>query len=118
MKEIGSIASRLGHSILNDYRKHEAQTPPYRTWICLGVQGHPGLQEGLDRPASSSSREGCTVKCQAYADLADLAYQSIALKELKHKMSAYHSVKQLHDTAIPLSLTLHRDTIYCEHQLV
>ena len=87
----------------------------------LGFVCESGLQEGLDRQASSSSRDGCTAKCRAYADLADFAYQSIVLKELKHKMSAYHSVKQLYDTAIPPSPTLHRETIKivsCEHQLV
>lgn len=58
------------------------------------------------------------MKCQAYVALVDLAYQSIVLKELKHQMSAHHSVKQLHDIAIPLSPTLHRETIKvvsCEH---
>lgn len=40
-KETKLIATRLGHSILNDYRKHEVQTLPYRTWFLLGVQGYP-----------------------------------------------------------------------------
>jgi len=53
--------------------------------------------------------------------VADVTYQTILLQELEHKMSAYHSVQQLHNITIPHSLTLYRETIKvvsCGHQLV